>query len=87
MLIVISIIVLAFIVLYTIAQSQDIKRLERERDRNKVLLGATQEILWNRIIPNQQFPFEDMVRLIENYSTEPNAMVKRMYYKALTGKD
>ncbi len=87
MVIIISIIVLAFIVLYTVAQSQDIKRLEGKLNKTEGLLKTTKEVLWERIIPNQQFPFADMERMLENYSTEPNTMVRNMYRKILTGKD
>lgn len=84
---IILIVLVALMTLTTVKQSQRIKELEGTVRKYSGLYSTTKELLWARIIPDQQFPFGDMERMIERYHDESNVGIKNMFRKALTGKD
>lgn len=72
--------------IYVITQSRRIKELEGQVQSTNSLLTLTKDILWERIIPNQQFPYQDMEAMLTRLNVETNGGVKVLLRQKLTGK-
>lgn len=79
-------VLLALTVFHAVVQSRYIKNLKGQVQTANSLLYTTKEVLWERIVPNQQFPFADMEAMLTRLSTETNAGVKVLLRQKLTGK-
>ena len=76
----------AIVTVHVVMQSRYIKELKTQNIKTNNLLQVTKDILWERIVPHQQFPYQDMEAMLDRYATETNGGVKVMLRQKLTGK-
>ena len=80
-----------FMLLVTIGllvyQAKQVGELRLKLYKSQRFAETVMDVLWDRIIPNQQMSFHEMEILLHRIDTETDARVRHMLRKPLTGKD